>query len=143
MLGCRLVINGLIEESLTKKIKMRVNILMILLTICSVSNAQKMDCSKQIKEYKDFLVLKKIDESIQPWETVLKNCPKDNPELYTDGVAIYQYRIETAKSTEEKEKAFSNVFWILNRRISLFTSLPIASLDRLSLQREVKNIGQS
>ena len=46
-------------------------------------------------------------------------------------------------TTEEKEKAFSNVFWILNRRISLFTSLPIASLDRLSLQREVKNIGQS
>ena len=46
-------------------------------------------------------------------------------------------------TTEEKEKAFSNVFLILNRRISLFTSLPIASLDRLSLQREVKNIGQS
>ena len=46
-------------------------------------------------------------------------------------------------TTEEKEKAFSNVFLILNRRISLFTSLPIASLDRISLQREVKNIGQS
>jgi arsenate reductase len=46
-------------------------------------------------------------------------------------------------TTEEKEKAFSNVFLILNRRISLFTSLPIASLDRISLHREVKNIGQS
>jgi len=44
---------------------------------------------------------------------------------------------------EEKEKAFSNVFLILNRRISLFTSLPMASLDRISLHREVKNIGQS
>jgi tetratricopeptide (TPR) repeat protein len=83
---------------------MRVNILMILLTIYSVSNAQKMDCSKQVKEYKDFLILKKMDESIQPWESVLKNCPKDNPELYTDGITIYQYRIETAKSSEEKEK---------------------------------------
>jgi len=83
---------------------MRVNILMILLTIYSVSNAQKMDCSKQVKEYKDFLILKKMDVSIQPWESVLKNCPKDNPELYTDGITIYQYRIETAKSSEEKEK---------------------------------------
>lgn len=46
-------------------------------------------------------------------------------------------------TTEEKEKAFSNVFLILNRRIALFTSLPIASLDRISLHREVKNIGQS
>lgn len=45
-------------------------------------------------------------------------------------------------TTEEKEKAFSNVFMILNRRISLFTSLPMASLDRISLHREVKNIGQ-
>jgi arsenate reductase (thioredoxin) len=45
-------------------------------------------------------------------------------------------------TSEEKEKAFSNVFLILNRRISLFTSLPMASLDRISLHREVKNIGQ-
>ena len=46
-------------------------------------------------------------------------------------------------TTEVKEKAFSNVFMILNRRISLFTSLPMASLDRISLHREIKNIGQS
>jgi arsenate reductase len=46
-------------------------------------------------------------------------------------------------TSEEKEKAFSNVFLILNRRISIFTSLPMASLDRISLHREVKNIGQS
>jgi len=44
---------------------------------------------------------------------------------------------------EEKEKAFSNVFIILNRRISIFTCLPVASLDRISLHREVKKIGQS
>jgi arsenate reductase len=46
-------------------------------------------------------------------------------------------------TAEEKEKAFRNVFMILNRRISLFTALPIASLDRISLHREVKNIGQN
>jgi len=88
---------------------MRVLFLTIVLLIQGIGNAQKIDCSKQIKEYKDFLVLKKIDESIQPWETVLKNCPKDNQELFTDGVYIYQYRIETAKSTEEKEKGVRNL----------------------------------
>jgi arsenate reductase len=46
-------------------------------------------------------------------------------------------------TSEEKEKAFGNVFMILNRRISIFTSLPFASLDRISLHLEVKNIGQS
>jgi len=46
-------------------------------------------------------------------------------------------------TSEEKEKAFSNVFMILNRRISIFISLPFASLDRISLYREVKDIGRS
>lgn len=44
---------------------------------------------------------------------------------------------------EAKEKAFRNAFMILHRRISLLTSLPLTSLDRMSLQREVKQIGQS
>lgn len=44
---------------------------------------------------------------------------------------------------EAKEKAFRNAFMILHRRISLLTSLPLTSFDRMSLQREVKQIGQS
>jgi hypothetical protein len=50
---------------------MRVNILMILLTIYSVSNAQKMDCSKQVKEYKDFL-----DQKAKDLLDKIKNDPK-------------------------------------------------------------------
>jgi arsenate reductase len=45
-------------------------------------------------------------------------------------------------SQQEKEQAFRNAFVILHRRISLLTSLPMASLDRMSLQREVKHIGE-
>lgn len=44
---------------------------------------------------------------------------------------------------QEKEKAFRNAFMILHRRISLLTSLPLKNLDRMSLQREVKTIGQN
>ena len=39
--------------------------------------------------------------------------------------------------------AFRNAFLVLQRRIELFTSLPIASLDRLTLQARVQDIGQS
>lgn len=46
-------------------------------------------------------------------------------------------------SQEDKEKAFSKAFMILHRRISLLTSLPWKNLDRMSLQREVKIIGQN
>lgn len=39
--------------------------------------------------------------------------------------------------------AFRNAFIVLQRRIELFTSLPIASLDRLTLQARVRDIGQA
>lgn len=42
---------------------------------------------------------------------------------------------------EEKRKAFSTAFRILQRRLSLFTSLPIDKLDSLSLKRELDTIG--
>jgi arsenate reductase (thioredoxin) len=45
-------------------------------------------------------------------------------------------------TTEKVERAFRDAFFILDRRISLFLSLPLASLDRLALKREVDKIGQ-
>ncbi len=40
-----------------------------------------------------------------------------------------------------REKAFRDVAMMLKRRIDLMLALPIASLDRLALQREVRDIG--
>ena len=42
---------------------------------------------------------------------------------------------------EQVEKAFREVFFLLDRRISLFLSLPLSTLDRFSLKKEVDNIG--
>jgi arsenate reductase len=41
-----------------------------------------------------------------------------------------------------KESAFAQAFRFLKNRISAFTSLPTRSLDRLSLQAKVREIGQ-
>ena len=38
--------------------------------------------------------------------------------------------------------AFADAYRVLNNRISLFASLPLASLDRLSLQRRLDDIGK-
>jgi arsenate reductase len=43
----------------------------------------------------------------------------------------------------DKAKAFRNTFVALDRRILLFTSLPIDSLDRLALTHEVRKIGKA
>ena len=43
---------------------------------------------------------------------------------------------------EDKTKVFWDTAVILKRRIELMLALPLASLDRLALQREIKDIGQ-
>ena len=43
---------------------------------------------------------------------------------------------------EERAKAFRDAFFLLDRRISLFLSLPMQSLDRLALKHELDKIGQ-
>lgn len=43
---------------------------------------------------------------------------------------------------EEIARAFSDAYRQLSNRISIFLSLPIAGLDRLSLQNRMKEIGQ-
>ena len=42
---------------------------------------------------------------------------------------------------EEIAKAFRDAFFMLDRRISLFSSLPLASLDSLAIKKEIDNIG--
>jgi arsenate reductase (thioredoxin) len=45
-------------------------------------------------------------------------------------------------SDELRQRAFSEAYHILNRRISIFLSLPLEKLDRLALQRELSGIGK-
>ena len=42
----------------------------------------------------------------------------------------------------EQTRAFREAFFLLDRRIGLFLSLPLSSLDSLALQKELKNIGR-
>jgi arsenate reductase (thioredoxin) len=43
---------------------------------------------------------------------------------------------------EEIQKAFRDAFFLLDRRIDLFLALPHGSIDRLSLKKELDNIGR-
>jgi len=44
---------------------------------------------------------------------------------------------------EQVQKAFRDAYMQLDRRISLFLSLPLGSLDKLALKKELDNIGRS
>ena len=43
---------------------------------------------------------------------------------------------------EEIDRAFRDAFSILDRRIGLFLSLPLSTLEQLAIQRELDNIGR-
>ncbi len=45
-------------------------------------------------------------------------------------------------TAEQIEKAFRDAFLMLDRRIHLFLCLPLASLDALAIQKEIRNIGK-
>jgi arsenate reductase len=45
-------------------------------------------------------------------------------------------------SPEQVSRPYRDAFVALERRISLFLSLPLASIDRLSLKKEIDNIGK-
>jgi arsenate reductase len=44
-------------------------------------------------------------------------------------------------SPEKVEKAFRDSFLLLDRRISLFLCLPLESLDKLAIKKEIDRIG--
>jgi len=46
-------------------------------------------------------------------------------------------------TAEEISRAFRHAFVVLDRRIGLFLSLPLARLHRLAIQKEIERIGQS
>jgi arsenate reductase len=47
-----------------------------------------------------------------------------------------------AGTPEQIDRAFRDAFMILERRISLFLCLPLASLDTLAIKKEVERIGR-
>ena len=46
-------------------------------------------------------------------------------------------------SQADVQQAFRDAFLILERRISLFLCLPLASLDNLAIKRKIEDIGQA
>jgi len=49
---------------------------------------------------------------------------------------------EATGTAAEKALAFKDAYRMLERRIGIFTSLPLRSLDRLSLQNKLREIGR-
>lgn len=74
-----------------------------LLFITTGNAQQKFDCDGKTKAYQELLKADKVTESFTIWSEVRTNCPKQSEELYTDGIRILKYKVETAPA-DGKEK---------------------------------------
>ena len=77
--------------------------------------------------------------------TVCDNAAKEVCPVWPGQPITAHWGVFDPAAAEEKEKriAFAKAFAILERRIALFTSLPIASLERMALERQVREIGKT
>lgn len=51
--------------------------------------------------------------------------------------------VKAEGNAAERSLAFRDIYRILHRRLSIFVALPFATLDRLSLQRQLDDLGQN
>ncbi len=75
--------------------------------------------------------------------TVCDNAANEVCPVWPGQPITAHWGVFSPAAAEENEKriAFAKAFAILERRIVLFTSLPIASLERIALERRVRDIG--
>ena len=79
--------------------------------------------------------------------TVCDNAAKEMCPIWTGQPMTAHWGVPDpaeAKGTPEQiERAFRDAYLLLERRISLFLSLPLSSLDKLAIQEEINQIGAS
>jgi arsenate reductase len=97
---------------------------------------------------------KSWDEFAAPWApkldfvfTVCDNAAKEECPYWPGQPMTAHWGIPdpaAVKGTvDEIARAFRDAFIVLDRRIGLFLSLPLSTLDQLAIKREVENIGRS
>lgn len=74
--------------------------------------------------------------------TVCDNAAGEVCPIWPGKPMTAHWGIEDPAAVAKKRKAFSAAFKLLYRRISLFSSLPLAKLDAIAVKREVDQIGR-
>jgi len=78
--------------------------------------------------------------------TVCDNAAKETCPLWPGQPMTAHWGISDPAAVQgtpaEVERAFRDAFFLLDRRISLFLALPLVSLDRLALKKDVDRIGK-
>ena len=77
-------------------------------------------CAKNTKYYKIYLKSKNYVDAYTFWKRVYDECPAQSKDLYIQGAEILNWRIEKAKTPEEKKKAYEELMGMYDTRIKYF-----------------------
>lgn len=77
-------------------------------------------CAKNTKFYKIYLKSKNYVDAYNFWKKVYGECPDQTKDLYIQGAEILNWRIENAKTPEDKKKAYEELMGMYNNRIKYF-----------------------
>lgn len=113
-----------------------------------------LDLLRQLNFHTGFARSKDWDEFAQPGApeldfvfTVCDNAANESCPVWPGQPMTAHWGVPdpaAAEGTEaERRLAFSDTFRMLNTRISIFTSLPLSSIDRLALQKRLEAIGRT
>lgn len=109
---------------------------------------------RELRESTEGLRSKSWDEFAKPGApsmdfvfTVCSNAAQETCPIWPGQPVTAHWGVDDPAAQEgteaEKLRAFRDAYWILERRIRLFTSLRLESLDHLALQGEVQRIGKN
>lgn len=77
-------------------------------------------CARNTKFYKIYLKSKNYVDAYSFWKKVYDECPAQSKDLYIQGAEILNWRIENAKTPEEKKQAFDELMDMYRTRIKYF-----------------------
>jgi tetratricopeptide (TPR) repeat protein len=83
-------------------------------------NAQDKDYANEFTLYNEFYNQEDYTSALPHWKNLYNKYPKSHTNLYIQGTKMYQNFIDSAKTSEEKEKYLQELMKIYDKRVKYF-----------------------
>lgn len=94
--------------------KTKVTLLLTFFLVAFTANAQEVDCATELSLYADAAKNKKYDEAYDFLVKLRKDCPSFHKAIYLYGEPVLMYKIENAKSEEDKKEKLSDLMLLFD-----------------------------
>ncbi len=88
------------------------------------SASDSIECLKQYSIYTLNLKKKMYNYTLEPWRYMFNNCPDAKIRVYSDGIKLYSYYYNKAKTETRKDEIVDTMMMIYDQRIKYFGTHP-------------------